>query len=83
ILSQIWDECARHNSTYFVLTTYDFWIFGAFVDGFTRGVISQIIPRDAKEPNVSQWLVFWFASAIGIPGGWERPVSILPVFSTH
>lgn len=35
--------------------------------------MSDVKTSDQKRPTVAECLVYWFGSAVGIPGGWEIP----------
>ncbi|KAI0928796.1 hypothetical protein AcW2_004685 [Taiwanofungus camphoratus] len=79
--AKLWDVCFRRKSHWFVVTTYWGWVFGAFSKGWTRGFVSDVKTSDQKRPTVAECLVYWFGSAVGIPGGWEIPEVPEPVDS--
>ncbi|KAF8522826.1 hypothetical protein JB92DRAFT_3094165 [Gautieria morchelliformis] len=74
IWAKLWDDCSLKKCPYFVLTVYDYWIFGVFVKGWTTAVVSDAIKRTDEKPSVLQWLVFWLASSMKIEGSWQPPL---------
>ncbi|KAH9951323.1 hypothetical protein B0H21DRAFT_718505 [Amylocystis lapponica] len=76
---KLWDVCFRNKSHWFVVTTYWGWVFGVFSKGWTRGFVTSIRTSQEESPTILEYLIYWFASAIGIPGGWEIPEVPEPV----
>ncbi|KAF8581959.1 hypothetical protein K439DRAFT_1618635 [Ramaria rubella] len=72
-INKIWDECTSKRCPYFVLSVYHGWVFGVFLQGWTTALISDVITHTATKPTLMQWLLFWIASAMKIPGCWKPP----------
>ncbi|KAK7014884.1 microtubule associated protein [Favolaschia claudopus] len=81
---KIWDACVAKNTPWFVLTSYNKWVFGAFSEGWTAAFVTPVYAFDAVCPTVLEWLTFWVASAMRLRG-WRsipkvpEPVSLGPV----
>ncbi|KIM85232.1 hypothetical protein PILCRDRAFT_817232 [Piloderma croceum F 1598] len=81
---KIWDLCVRQNCPWFVVSTYDRWIFGAFSQGWTAAFVTPIFEWNFQCPTVLAALTYWTASAMGLPGTWDIPeVSVKPVYLTQ
>jgi len=70
---KIWDLCAKQHTRWFVLTSYNFWVFGAFSEGWTTAFVSNAVRCDSKRPSVATFLLFWLASAIHRDGAAQVP----------
>ncbi|KIJ55975.1 hypothetical protein M422DRAFT_150399 [Sphaerobolus stellatus SS14] len=68
--SQIWDDCATKKCPFFVLTNNETWIFGLFVAGWTKCLVSDPVSRTdtGDKPSVLQCLIYWIASAMELGG---------------
>jgi len=81
---KIWDACVSRNTPWFVLTSYNHWVFGAFSEGWTAAFVTPVYNFNAVCPTVMEWLTFWVASAMRLKG-WRsipkvpEPVSLGPV----
>ncbi|KAI0721678.1 hypothetical protein C8T65DRAFT_630855 [Cerioporus squamosus] len=71
--AKIYDRCSRHGSRWFVLTTYDDWVFGVFSRGYTQAWVSNVLHGQSLGPTILECLFYWFASAAGSPSGWRVP----------
>ncbi|KAJ7343511.1 hypothetical protein DFH08DRAFT_229263 [Mycena albidolilacea] len=69
---KIWDACVLRNTPWFVLTSYNHWVFGAFSQGWTAAFVTPVYTFDAISPSIMEWLMFWVASAMRLKG-W-RPI---------
>ncbi|KAF8077972.1 hypothetical protein FPV67DRAFT_1404301 [Lyophyllum atratum] len=65
---KIWDTCVRRRSRWFVLTSYNNWVFGAFSEGWSTAFVTDVYPYDSYNPSIVECLVFWIASAMRISG---------------
>lgn len=82
--ARLHDYCFCHDAHYFVITTYNQWIFGAFSAHWTTGFATQPMKFDAANPNVVQTLLFWMHSSYGHPKGYKiTKVSERPDFVEH
>ncbi|KAJ7940665.1 hypothetical protein B0H13DRAFT_2226032 [Mycena leptocephala] len=66
--AKIWDACVAKNTPWFVLTSYNQWVFGAFSAGWTAAFVTGVYNFDALRPTVIEWLTFWVASAMRLQG---------------
>ncbi|KAJ6547537.1 hypothetical protein B0H19DRAFT_1166187 [Mycena capillaripes] len=82
--AKIWDTCVAKNTPWFVLTSYNQWVFGVFSAGWTAAFVTPVYNFDASTPTIIEWLTFWVASAMRLKG-WRaipkvpEPVSLGPV----
>lgn len=74
--AKIWDTCTRRKCHWFVVTSYNSWVFGAFSPGRTRGFISEPKSFVERDPNVLETLTYWVASSMGLPGGFTLPTVV-------
>ncbi|KAH7930801.1 hypothetical protein BV22DRAFT_1109016 [Leucogyrophana mollusca] len=78
---KLWDSCVSKDCPWFVISTYTHWVFGVFSEGWTAAFVSPVYSYDSHDPSVLEVLIFWFASAMGLPGGWQVPeVRIEPAY---
>ncbi|KAL9715141.1 hypothetical protein Ac2012v2_001801 [Leucoagaricus gongylophorus] len=73
IWAKLWDTCVKHNTKWFVITSWNTWAFGCFSDGWCSGMISDVWHLDEHTPNVLECLTYWIASAMGRSGAYQRP----------
>ncbi|GJJ14494.1 hypothetical protein Clacol_008758 [Clathrus columnatus] len=78
VWAQIEEYCRSHGSSFFVLTTYEHWIFGSFhPDSYSQLVSTNIISYTDSRPFILEWLIFWCASALQVPGSWNAKTNDL------
>ncbi|KAJ7063273.1 hypothetical protein C8F01DRAFT_69063 [Mycena amicta] len=83
--AKIWDTCVSNHTPWFVLTSYNHWVFGVFSSAWTAAFVSEVCEFSSFSPTVLEWLTFWVASAMRLKG-WRRlpkvpePVTLGPVF---
>ncbi|KAG8892230.1 hypothetical protein FRB99_002860, partial [Tulasnella sp. 403] len=73
--AQVYDYCYNRNNWFFVLTSYDYWIFGVFSLDWGTAFITDPFPYDSTEPTILECLLYWTESAMFVPGLYEIPVS--------
>ncbi|KAG8927004.1 hypothetical protein FRC00_002392 [Tulasnella sp. 408] len=73
IWAQIYDYCVTQGNYFFVLTSYEFWVFGVFSADYTFAQVTNLIPYDSKKPTVLASLMYWTQSAMLVPGLHEIP----------
>ncbi|KAJ7109350.1 hypothetical protein C8R44DRAFT_284984 [Mycena epipterygia] len=66
--AKIWDACVARNTPWFVLTSYNQWVFGVFSAGWTAAFVTGVCNFDAYSPTCLEWLTFWVASAMRLKG---------------
>ncbi|KAF7294961.1 Microtubule associated protein [Mycena indigotica] len=85
IWAKLWDTCVTNHTPWFVLTSYNQWVFGVFSSAWTAAFVSEVCEFDSFSPTVIEWLTFWVASAMRLKG-WRHapkvpePVTLGPVF---
>lgn len=77
--AKVWDTCVRRQSTYFVVTSYQQWVFGAFSRGFTHAFVSPPMGAQSRDPTVIQAAIYWLASALAVEYGYVPPYVPEPV----
>lgn len=76
---KMWDVCVRQRSRWFVLTSYNDWVFGAFSEGWSTAFVTDVYAYDSYNPSIVECLVFWVASAMRISGTASVPKVSEPV----
>ncbi|KAJ7057040.1 hypothetical protein C8F01DRAFT_341600 [Mycena amicta] len=69
--AKIWDTCVSNHTPWFVLTSYNHWVFGVFSAAWTAAFVSEVCEFNSHSPTIVQWLIFWVASAMRLEG-WQR-----------
>ncbi|KDQ51205.1 hypothetical protein JAAARDRAFT_140630 [Jaapia argillacea MUCL 33604] len=69
-LLQIWDVCVQKESSFFVLTNYNEWVFGSFSDNWRQARVTLPKSYNAASPTILECLVYWISSAMNVPGGY-------------
>ncbi|KAL0948395.1 hypothetical protein HGRIS_010977 [Hohenbuehelia grisea] len=65
---KIYDECVKKDCHWFILTSYSQWIFGCFLNGRETAFHSAVYECDSYRPTVLQFLIYWVACAMKLPG---------------
>ncbi|GLB34980.1 hypothetical protein LshimejAT787_0205450 [Lyophyllum shimeji] len=65
---KMWDICARQRTRWFVLTSYNNWVFGAFSEGWSTAFVTDVYSFDSCNPTIVECLLFWVASSMRIGG---------------
>ncbi|KAL0580954.1 hypothetical protein V5O48_001046 [Marasmius crinis-equi] len=79
VWAKLWDLCVTRNTHWFVLTSYDQWVFGVFSDRWTSAYTTPIYESNASFPTIIETLAFWTASAMGIHNLFPYPKVPEPV----
>ena len=66
-IKQIWDECLLRNCTWFVLTNYHEWTFGAFSSAREAAFVMKPKEYNTLYPTVPELLNWWLASSMKAP----------------
>lgn len=77
--ARLWDTCVRRHSTYFIVTSYQQWVFGAFSRGFTNAFVSPPMGAQSRDPTVIHAAIYWLASALAVEDGYVPPYIPEPV----
>ncbi|KAG8932551.1 hypothetical protein FRC02_000929 [Tulasnella sp. 418] len=62
--AELYSRCWATNARWFVVTTYENWIFGVFSETWESAAITAIHPYTSKQPNIIECLFFWLFSAM-------------------
>uniref|UniRef100_A0A0W0EXX7 Uncharacterized protein n=1 Tax=Moniliophthora roreri TaxID=221103 RepID=A0A0W0EXX7_MONRR len=79
IWAKLWDLCVTQQTPWFVLTSYNQWVFGMFSSGWTSALITGAYEWNSTCPTVIECLTFWLASAMGIATNIRYPKVPEPV----
>ncbi|KAF8198689.1 hypothetical protein K438DRAFT_2016154 [Mycena galopus ATCC 62051] len=71
--AKIWDTCVTAKTRWFVLTSYNHWVFGTFSEAWTIGFVSDVYCFDACAPSILELLMFWVVCAMRLPGWRDTP----------
>lgn len=71
--AKIWDLCVKRRTHWFVLTSYDNWVFGVFSTGWTAAFVTGVYTFDMYNPTITEALTFWTVAAMRIPGCSSAP----------
>ncbi|KAF8628442.1 hypothetical protein AX15_003958 [Amanita polypyramis BW_CC] len=71
--AKLWDICVDRQTPWFILTSYNHWVFGAFSRGWTTAFVSRIYDYEYFSPTIVECLTYWVASALHIRGTWKIP----------
>ncbi|KAF5365751.1 hypothetical protein D9758_003303 [Tetrapyrgos nigripes] len=84
--AKLWDICVTKKTPWFVLTSYNQWVFGMFTQGWTAAFVTKVYEYNSFEPTIVELLTFWIASAMGISTFQcpkvPEPVHLPPAFVT-
>ncbi|KAG8893837.1 hypothetical protein FRB99_001677, partial [Tulasnella sp. 403] len=72
--AQVYDYCHNRSNWFFVLTSYEYWIFGVFSLDWGSAFVTDPFPYDSTEPTTLEFLLYWTESAMFVPGLYEIPV---------
>ncbi|KAJ7774799.1 hypothetical protein B0H16DRAFT_74878 [Mycena metata] len=81
--AKIWDACVSRKTPWFVLTSYNQWVFGVFSAGWTAAFVSGVHNFDSLSPTIIEWLTFWVASAMRLQGLHAIPKVCEPPYLPH
>ncbi|KAH7930997.1 hypothetical protein BV22DRAFT_21936 [Leucogyrophana mollusca] len=76
---KLWDSCVRNQSRFFVVTSYQDWVFGAFTIGWTSAFVSPVFNARSRDPTIVEALVYWISTSLGAPGCYKCPEIPEPV----
>ncbi|KAF8163279.1 hypothetical protein B0H34DRAFT_694779 [Crassisporium funariophilum] len=73
VWAKMWDTCVNAKAQYFVLSTYNQWVFGGFSEGYRTGFVSPIYKNDATSPTIIEYLSFWVATSMKLNNTYGLP----------
>jgi hypothetical protein len=59
---QAYEACKASQCWNFVLTNYDYWVFGSMSNEYTTACVTQVFGRNSSVcqlPNILQLLTYW------------------------
>jgi len=61
---QVYEACKRAYCSYFILTTYDYWVFGNMGENYTTASVSSVFDFSERtgvyqRPNLLQLITYW------------------------
>ncbi|KAI0084991.1 hypothetical protein BDY19DRAFT_997227 [Irpex rosettiformis] len=65
------ERCMADYIDYFVLTTYEHWVFGCIGKDKRTGYATLPLTRHSEEPKVLEMLMLWLLSSMSGPLGWS------------
>ncbi|KAL0946926.1 hypothetical protein HGRIS_013087 [Hohenbuehelia grisea] len=71
--AKIWDTCVEKDTRWFVVTTYQQWVFGVFTKGWTTAYVTSPYECDEYGPTILEFLTYWVACAMQLPGSSRAP----------
>ncbi|KAG8943414.1 hypothetical protein FRC04_002879 [Tulasnella sp. 424] len=73
VLAQVYDYCREQKHQFFIITTYEYWMFGVFSQDYTLAAVTEPLPYDHKGPTILQCITYWLQSSLFLPGSFEIP----------
>ena len=76
--NQVYDACEAARCSYFVVTTYDYWVFGNISKKHTIASVSSVLDFSERSgmyqrPSLLQFLTYWEMASIGAVD-WDIPL---------
>ncbi|KAG8918705.1 hypothetical protein FRC01_001697 [Tulasnella sp. 417] len=73
VMAQVYDYCQEQKHHFFIITTYEHWMFGVFLQDYTCAAVTEPLPYDHKGPTIVQCITYWLQSSLFLPGSFEIP----------
>lgn len=75
---QVYEACKRACCSYFIVTTYDYWVFGNMSENYTVASVSSVLDFSERSgvyqrPNILQLVTYWELLSIGA-ANWDIPL---------
>ncbi|KDQ09266.1 hypothetical protein BOTBODRAFT_37184 [Botryobasidium botryosum FD-172 SS1] len=70
---QIFDYVVAQGTHYFILSTYQGWVFGCFSEMYTAAWVTPPKRHDTRGPTIIQCLLYWIQSSMSAEGGFVIP----------
>jgi len=75
---QVYEACKRAHCSYFMVTTYDYWVFGNMSKNYTVASASSVLDFSERSgvyrrPNILQLVTYWELLSIGAVN-WDIPL---------
>ncbi|KAG8918179.1 hypothetical protein FRC01_002019 [Tulasnella sp. 417] len=72
-LAQVYDYCREQKHHFFIITTYEHWMFGVFSQDYTLATVTEPLPYNHQGPTILQCIIYWLQSSLFLPGSFELP----------
>ncbi|KAJ8072475.1 hypothetical protein AAF712_011227 [Marasmius tenuissimus] len=66
VWARLWDLCLTRNTRWFVLTSYNQWVFGAFAERRSIGFTTPVYEWNSSAPTIVELLAFWTSCAMDL-----------------
>ncbi|KAG8981233.1 hypothetical protein FRC05_004135 [Tulasnella sp. 425] len=76
VLGQVYDYCTEQEHCFWIISTYEYWIFGVFSENYETAMVTEPIRYDSHSPTTLQCILYWIQSATFRPGAFEIPKTI-------
>ncbi|KAG8943416.1 hypothetical protein FRC04_002881 [Tulasnella sp. 424] len=73
VLGQVYDYCTEQEHCFWIISTYEYWIFGVFSENYETAMVTEPIRYDSHSPTTLQCILYWIQSATFRPGAFEIP----------
>lgn len=75
---QVYEACKRAHCSCFIVTTYDYWVFGNLSENYTTASVSSVFDFSEgsgvyQRPNLIQLITYWELVSIGT-ANWDIPL---------
>ncbi|KAF9788043.1 hypothetical protein BJ322DRAFT_601391 [Thelephora terrestris] len=69
-----YEACKEANCSHFIVTNYDYWVFGNMSKGYTTASVSTVFERGRahQRPTLLQLLIYWELASIDFVD-WDVP----------
>ncbi|TDL20633.1 hypothetical protein BD410DRAFT_361804 [Rickenella mellea] len=74
MLAHVYNFCHENGCRFWAISTYEQWVFGAFLEDYSIGWTSPVYGIEAKGPNIVQCLEYWIHSAFDGINTWKPPI---------
>ena len=75
---QVYEACKNARCSYFIVSTYNHWVFGNMNKNYTTASVSSVFDFSERSgmyqrPNLLQLITYWELSSIGA-ANWDIPL---------
>ncbi|KAG8943421.1 hypothetical protein FRC04_002886 [Tulasnella sp. 424] len=72
-LAQVYDYCKEQEHCFWIITTYEYWVFGVFSKDYKTAMVTEPLAYDRVKPTILECIIYWLQSAHFRPGSFEIP----------
>ncbi|KAG8918704.1 hypothetical protein FRC01_001696, partial [Tulasnella sp. 417] len=73
VLAQVYDYCKEQKNHFFIITTYEYWMFGVFSQDYSLATVTEPLPYNHQGTTILQCIKYWLQSSLFLPGSFEIP----------